>query len=233
MAARRARSSPLGRIFDDQDRRRPIPHHGDLASAADDPVRAPAATAAPSAIACSPRPRDRMGPHRRARLAQRRRRNCLRAGHGTNVERATPRSFMSYLGGRKARYATASLPRPSADGRRSPSLAQASQRYLLKHMMIDALEKRLVEALKSVDAHGDVAPAHVHDPMTMLLRENAVRANLTRWDDGRGRYVLTGTGRRRIVEGSRAPGAVVSFRNRGVVGSGALHRKSADTNLKE
>jgi hypothetical protein len=140
---------------------------------------------------------------------------------------------MSYLGGRKARYATASLPRPSADGRRSPSLAQASQRYLLKHMMIDALEKRLVEALKSVDAHGDVAPAHVHDPMTMLLRENAVRANLTRWDDGRGRYVLTGTGRRRISEGSRAPGAVVSFRNRGVVGSGALHRKSADTNLEE
>jgi hypothetical protein len=100
-------------------------------------------------------------------------------------------------------------------------------------MMIDALEKRLVEALKSVDAHGDVAPAHVHDPMTMLLRENAVRANLMRWDDGRGRYVLTGTGRRRISVGSRAPGAVVPFRNRGVVGSGALHRKSADANLKE
>jgi hypothetical protein len=35
-----------------------MPHHGDLASAADDPVRAPAATAAPSAIACSPRPRE-------------------------------------------------------------------------------------------------------------------------------------------------------------------------------
>jgi hypothetical protein len=28
-------------------------------------------------------------------------------------------------------------------------------------MMIDALEKRLIEALKSVDAHGDIAPAHV------------------------------------------------------------------------
>jgi len=47
----------------------------------------------------------------------------------------------------------------------------------LKHMMSDALEKRLIEALKSVDAHGDVAPAHVHDPMTMLLRENAIQAN--------------------------------------------------------
>jgi hypothetical protein len=43
--------------------------------------------------------------------------------------------------------------------------------------MIDALEKRLIEALKSVDTHGDVAPAHVHDPMTMLLRENAIQAN--------------------------------------------------------
>ena len=37
----------------------------------------------------------------------------------------------------------------------------ASRWYLLKPMMIDALEKRLIEALKSVDAHGDVAPAHV------------------------------------------------------------------------
>ena len=54
--------------------------------------------------------------------------------------------------------------------------------------MIDALEKRLIEALKSVELHGDVAPAYVHDPMTMLLRENAVQANLMRWDDGRGRY---------------------------------------------
>jgi hypothetical protein len=44
--------------------------------------------------------------------------------------------------------------------------------------MIDALEKRLIEALKRVDAHGDVAPAHVHDPMTMVLRENAIQANL-------------------------------------------------------
>ena len=84
-------------------------------------------------------------------------------------------------------------------------------------MMSDALEKRLIEALKSVDAHGDVAPAHVHDPMTMLLRENAIQANLMRWDDVRGRYVLTGTGRRRTVEGSRAPGTVVSFRKRGIV----------------
>jgi hypothetical protein len=113
------------------------------------------------------------------------------------------------------------------------ALQQATRLYHLKHMMIDALEKRLIEALKSVDAHGDVALAHAHDPMTMLLRENAVQANLMRWDEVRGRYVLTGTGRRRISQGSRAPGAVVSFRNRGVVGNGALRRKSANTNLEE
>jgi hypothetical protein len=88
-----------------------------------------------------------------------------------------------------------------------------------------------IKALNSVDVHGDVAPAHVQDPMTMLLRENAIQAHLMRWDDGRGRYVLTGTGRRRIGASSRAPGTVVSFRERGVVG--AVHRKSANTNLKE
>jgi hypothetical protein len=100
-------------------------------------------------------------------------------------------------------------------------------------MTMDALEKRLVEALKSVDAHEDVAPAHVHDPMTMLLRENVVRDNLVRWDDVRGRYVLTGTGRRRVSQGSRAPGAVVSFGHRGAAGSDAAHRKAANTGLKE
>ena len=52
---------------------------------------------------------------------------------------------------------------------REQALQQASRVYHMKHVAIDALEKRLVEALKSVDAHGDVAPAHVHDPMTMLL----------------------------------------------------------------
>jgi hypothetical protein len=92
-------------------------------------------------------------------------------------------------------------------------------------MMIDPREKRLIEALKTVDAHGDVAPAHVHDPMTMLLRENALQAHLMRWDGARGHYVLTGTGRRRITASSRASGTVVSFRKRGNVGGGALQRK--------
>src|SRR5271155_3664023 len=97
---------------------------------------------------------------------------------------------------------------------RDQALQQATRLYHKKHMILDALEKRLIEALKSVDAHGDIAPAHIHDPMTMLLRENVVQTHLVRWDDGRGRYVLTGTGRWRISAGSRAPGTVVSFRNR-------------------
>jgi NAD(P)-dependent dehydrogenase (short-subunit alcohol dehydrogenase family) len=42
--------------------------------------------------------------------------------------------------------------------------------------MINDPEKRLIEALKNVDAHGDVAPPHVHDPMTMVLRGNAIQA---------------------------------------------------------
>ena len=103
----------------------------------------------------------------------------------------------------------------------------------MKHMIIDSLEKKLIEALRSVDANGDVAPAHVHDPMTMLLRGNVVRDNLVRWDDLRGRYVLTGTGRRRITQGSRASGVVVSFRNRAVVGSRERYLKSANNDLKE
>jgi hypothetical protein len=84
--------------------------------------------------------------------------------------------------------------------------------------MIDALEKRLIEALKNVDAHGDVAPAQVHEPMTMLLRENALQANLMRWDDARDRYVLTGAGRRQVIARNRAPGTVVPFRKGGVAG---------------
>jgi hypothetical protein len=103
----------------------------------------------------------------------------------------------------------------------------------VKTVMTDAMEMRLIEALKSVEAHGDVAPAHVHDPMMMLLRENAVQGHLMRWDDARGRYVLTGTGRRRMSAGSRAPGTVVSFQRRGVANNDALQRKPANGNAKE
>jgi hypothetical protein len=93
--------------------------------------------------------------------------------------------------------------------------------------MNDTLEERLIAALKSVEEHGDVAPADVHDPMTMLLRENAIQSHLMRWDDARGGYVLTGTGRRRIAARGRAPGTVLSFRRRGAP------RKPANVEAKD
>ena len=91
--------------------------------------------------------------------------------------------------------------------------------------MTDAQEKSLIEALRKVDAHGDVAPAHVQDPMNMVLRQRAIQADLMRWDDSRGRYVLTGTGRSRISARSRVPGAVVRF-NTKRQSDGAPHRKA-------
>ena len=80
--------------------------------------------------------------------------------------------------------------------------------------MHDTQENFLIEALKKVDALGDVAPAHVQDPMTMVLRQRAIQDDLMRWDDMRGRYVLTGTGRSRIAARTRGPAAVVRFRRR-------------------
>ena len=68
--------------------------------------------------------------------------------------------------------------------------------------MIDAQEDQLIEALTKVDAHGDVARADAQDPMTAVLRQKAIQADLMRWDNSRGHYVLTGTGRNRI---QRAP----------------------------
>ena|SRR5208337_3007325 len=100
-------------------------------------------------------------------------------------------------------------------------LAKAGRRYHFVTAMNNAVEKRLIEALKNVDAHGDVAPSHVHDPMTMVLRENAVRGNLMLWDDVRDRYVLTGSGRRRISARGRVPGTVLSFTKRDVVRNSA------------
>jgi hypothetical protein len=103
----------------------------------------------------------------------------------------------------------------------------------IESVMTDKLEKKLIEALERVEAQGDVAPAHVHDPMTMLLRENAIQAHLMRWDDDRGRYVVTGTGRRRMTAGSRASGRVISFRRRGIVAGDASQLKAAKGNVKE
>ena len=99
--------------------------------------------------------------------------------------------------------------------------------------MINDPENRHIEALKNVDAHGDVAPHHVHDPMTMVLRGNAIQAHLMHWDDVRGRYALTGAGRGRMSARGRAPGAILSFRKHDVTRGDVEHRKPASGNLKE
>ena len=75
-------------------------------------------------------------------------------------------------------------------------------------------ESLLIEALKKVDAFGDVAPPKVHDPMTNVLRQKAILGNLIRWDDERGRFVLTGTGRSRIAMRNRPTGTVLRFKIR-------------------
>ena len=93
-------------------------------------------------------------------------------------------------------------------------LADVGSQHHMQVTMIDAPESKLIEALKRVDAHGDVAPYEVHDPMTMLMRENAVQANLVRWDDAQECYVLTSEGHRRINARSRIRYAVLPFKKR-------------------
>jgi hypothetical protein len=87
--------------------------------------------------------------------------------------------------------------------------------------MTDAQEKRLIDALKNVDALGDIAPTGPQDPMTVVLRQLALQADLMRWDDSRGRYVLTGTGRNRLGARHRGHGTVISFRKRNAGNNGA------------
>ena len=80
--------------------------------------------------------------------------------------------------------------------------------------MAETPETQLIEALKKVDVYGDIAPPHVQDPMTMVLRQNAIQADLIRWDDSRARFVLTGTGRNRITARSRTSGKILRFKMR-------------------
>jgi hypothetical protein len=96
---------------------------------------------------------------------------------------------------------------------RPPVLAEITFGHHVRGMT-DAQEKRLIEALKKVDEHGDIAPAHANEPMTMVLRQRALQAVLIRWDDNRGHYVLTGAGRSRITARSRGQGAVLHFKKR-------------------
>jgi len=80
--------------------------------------------------------------------------------------------------------------------------------------MAETPENQPIEALKKVNVYGDIAPPHVQDPMTMVLRQNAIQADLIRWDDSRARFVLTGTGRNRIKARSRSSGKILRFKMR-------------------
>jgi len=86
------------------------------------------------------------------------------------------------------------------------ALAETAVQHHLVVTMTETQENRLVEALRAVEQHGDVSPAVVHDPMSMVLRQQAVQGDLMRWDNDRGRYVLTGTGRTRIRARERGTG---------------------------
>ena len=92
--------------------------------------------------------------------------------------------------------------------------------------MTESFGDKLVEALKKLDAIGDVAPPHVQDPTTMIIRQIAVQDDLMRWDGERGHYVLTLTGRRRIAGRGAQTGAVLRFRKRDEK-DGAGSRKKA------
>jgi hypothetical protein len=93
--------------------------------------------------------------------------------------------------------------------------------------MTQSFGDKLVEALKKLDTFGDVAPAHVQDPTTMIIRQIAVQDNLMRWDSERGHYVLTLTGRRRIAGRNAQPGAVVRFGKRDDKEEAASRKKKA------
>ena len=115
-----------------------------------------------------------------------------------------------------------------ANGRRLGSCGP-----LWEMAMTDALEEKLIKALQHVDAHGDVAPYDVHDPMTMLMREKAVQTNLVRWDDVHECYVLTSAGQGRISARTQDPGAVISFKKRHVMRHRARQQQLTKTNIDE
>jgi hypothetical protein len=92
--------------------------------------------------------------------------------------------------------------------------------------MTDSFGNKLVEALKKLDAFGDVAPAHVQDPTTMIMRQIAIQDDLMRWDSDRGQYVLTLTGRRRIAGRGNHSGAVLRFRKRDEKDENGSRRKA-------
>ena len=92
--------------------------------------------------------------------------------------------------------------------------------------MTDSFKDKLIEGLKKLDLFGDVAPAHVQDPTTMIIRQIAVQDVLMRWDQDRGHYVLTSTGRRRIAGRNAHSASVLRFRRRDEKDENGSRRKA-------
>jgi hypothetical protein len=94
------------------------------------------------------------------------------------------------------------------------------------HEMTESFGEKLVAALKKLDEFGDVAPPHVQDPTTMIIRQIAVQDDLMRWDSDRGHYVLTLTGRRRIAGRPNHSASVLRFRKRDEKDESGSRRKA-------
>jgi hypothetical protein len=92
--------------------------------------------------------------------------------------------------------------------------------------MTESFGEKLVEGLKKLDEFGDVAPPHVQDPTTMIIRQVAVQDDLMRWDSERGHYVLTLTGRRRIAGRPKQSASVLRFRKRDEKDESGSRRKA-------
>ena len=113
---------------------------------------------------------------------------------------------------------------------RTGVVSDRSEIFIQRHTqsnMTDPQEETMIEALRKVDAHGDVAACHVQDPMTMVLRKKAIQANLMRWDDSSGRYVLTCTGRSQISTRNHVASAIVQFKIQNGRGNGATRAKGS------
>ncbi|HRY04836.1 MAG TPA: hypothetical protein P5256_17010 [Beijerinckiaceae bacterium] len=67
-------------------------------------------------------------------------------------------------------------------------------------------------ALRNVEQHGDVAPpAASETPSNVAARHRACLENLIAWDDARGRFVLTATGRTRLTGATRVSATVTTL----------------------
>ncbi len=73
-------------------------------------------------------------------------------------------------------------------------------------------EDALIQALKLVDKVGDIADADLSGPRQVAMSETVLRKGMARWSPDVGRFVLTATGRARLVARPRSgPSTVLAF----------------------